>query len=538
MRPLFLVGLDGATFDVLDPLFAAGELPVLAELAQGGARAVLRSTIPPITPAAWSSFMTGKRPGKHGVYDFRIYEPHAYRDSFVTSRALRDPTIWSIFTAAGRRVAVVGLPMMYPPQPQHGTVVSGFDTPSAAAMFTTPADLRTRILERFPDYVFAAVPAASDPSLETDEAFESFVAQVERAFEQRTRVAIELLQDRRWDMFMVHHQDTDTLQHLTWRYIAPGSEAPERRARVRAAYRRLDALLGELLAAVPEDALRVVLSDHGFGSHTGRLFPNVLLHKWGYLSWRGRRRARLHHSLRKRLGRLGLATTPSRRRDESWDTRMRTQSFDRALPLRWGRTRAYVALGEIHGLLYLNRKGREPGGVVSEGGEADALLAELCDRFLAARDPRDGAAVFADVLRGDQVDPDDARGRRPDLILVPRPGYTLRRELNQSLWVDHDRLMAGTHRLLGMLLVSGPGVRPGPLACEPELIDLAPTLLAVAGLPVPQDMDGRVLEELFIEPLTVAHAAAGSQSAASDETLTADEEALVEERLRALGYLA
>jgi predicted AlkP superfamily phosphohydrolase/phosphomutase len=538
MRPLVLIGLDGATFDVLDPLVTAGDLPTLAGLVQNGARGVLRSTNPPITPAAWSSFMTGKRPGKHGIYDFRVYEPHAYRDSFVTSRSLRDATLWALFTAAGHRVAVVGLPMMYPPQPQYGTVVSGFDTPSAAAMFTSPPELRTRILERFPDYVFAAVPAPTDPNLETDEAFESFVAQVERAFEQRTWIALELLRESRWDVLMVHHQDTDTLQHLTWRYISPGGDVPERRERVRNAYRRLDTLLGELLAAVPEEALRVVLSDHGFGSHTGRVFPNTLLQKWGYLSWRGRRRARLQRSLRKRLERLGITRARPRLREESWDTRMRTQSFEGALPLRWTRTRAYMALGEIHGLLYVNRKGREPGGIVAEGAATKQLVEELRDRLLAVRDPRDGASVFADVVRADEIDPDDTHGRRPDLILVPRPGYTLRRELHQSLWIDYDRLMSGTHRSAGLLVVSGAGVRPGPLSSDPELIDLAPTLLAVAGLPIPQDMDGRVLGELFVEPPAIDFAPAGHLAGGSDENLSADEEALVEERLRALGYLA
>src|SRR5262249_59991706 len=105
-RPVFIVSLDGAPRHVLAPLIALGDMPTLANLVARGTSATLRSVVPPITPAAWSSFMTGKRPGKHGIYDFRIYDPRGYRDSFVTSRALREPTIWELMTAAGRRVAV------------------------------------------------------------------------------------------------------------------------------------------------------------------------------------------------------------------------------------------------------------------------------------------------------------------------------------------------------------------------------------------------------------------------------------------------
>ena len=106
-QPVLVIGLDGATFDVLDVLFASGDMPVLAGLVERGAWGTLRSVVPPITPAAWSSFMTGKLPGKHGIYDFHIYDPRTRRDSFVTSRALREPTMWELMTAAGRRVAAV-----------------------------------------------------------------------------------------------------------------------------------------------------------------------------------------------------------------------------------------------------------------------------------------------------------------------------------------------------------------------------------------------------------------------------------------------
>lgn len=535
--PLLVIGLDGATYDILDPLIEGGDMPTLAGLRDQGAWGVVRSVIPPITPAAWSSFMTGKRPSKHGIYDFRVYDPRTRRDSFVTSRALREPTVWELLTAANRRVATVNLPVTYPPNARAGTVVSGFDTPSLAAQFTHPPELRARILDHIPDYFFIAVPDAEDPNLERDDCFESFVTQVEHAFEQRTHVARMLLSDGSWDAFMIHYQDTDILQHRTWRFLADRQLYPARWERLRRAYRHLDGCIADVLAAVPPGGLTLVLSDHGFGPHQGRLYPNVLLRRWGYLVWAGRRRDRFMRSVRKRLARLGLARPP-RRRSEPWITQIRDHTLARMLPLKWRRTRAYVALAEMYGLLYLNVRGREPQGIVAPGLEAEALVQDIRHKLSAVRDPRDGLPVFTDVLPGADVFPSDPNGNRPDLVLIPRPEYSVYRDLNHRRWIDHYPVTSGTHRPEGILIAHGDGIRPGHLDREAELIDLAPTLLAAAGVPIPADVDGRVLMELFVEPPAITHAAETRPLVASeDAALSPEEEAEVVERLRSLGYM-
>jgi predicted AlkP superfamily phosphohydrolase/phosphomutase len=527
-RPVLLIGIDGGTFEVLDPLLAAGELPVLAELLTRGTRSVLRSVVPPITPAAWSSFMTGKHPGKHGIYDFRVYNPAAYADTFVTSHALREPTLWQLLTAAGKRVAVVGLPMMYPPRADSGTIVAGFDSPSVASAFTNPPELRERILGRFPAYSLVAVADPADPSLERDATFAAFVADVERGLDQRTAIARELLAEGGWDVFMVHYQDVDALQHAAWRFFGDGSA---RAACLRAVYRRLDTCLDELLHAAPTDALVFLASDHGFGSHMGRLFPNALLRRWGYLDWHGRHRTRLRRFMARRLGRRAT------RADTPWDVQVREHGFARALPLVWRRTRAYVAVAEICALLYLNLRGREPEGVVAPGAEAERLIEELRERLVAVRDPRDGAPIFARVARGVDVYPDDRHGRRPELVLTPRPGYTIYRELRPRLWLDHHRLMAGTHRDDGILVAAGAGIRAGGRAEPASIVDVMPTVLAAAGVPIPDDVDGRVLAELFTEPPAVTYVPAAGANAADGGGLSAAEEDELARRLRGLGYM-
>jgi len=531
---VLIVSIDGGSFAALDPRMEAGDMPVLAGLVRDGVRADLRSTIPPITPAAWTSFMTGKQPGKHGVYDFRVYDPRSYRDTFVTSRAIRDATVWQLLTAAGLRVGVVNLPMTYPPPADAGTVVSGFDTPSTRVEFTQPPELRQRILTRFPDYAFVATPPADDPDLSNDDGFARFLADVDASLRQRTAVATELLAAGGFDVFLVHFQDIDALQHKAWQHLVDPHAAPARHALLRSVYRRLDESIGTLVAAMPRSSLTLVVSDHGFGDQRGRVFPNVLLRRWGHLRQRGRMWARLQRSLRKRLRRLGWGATGAR---ADWEARVRERSFAHSVPAHWRSTRAYVGVAEIYGLLYLNLRGREPLGIVEPGAEAEALLAELTTKFLGVRDPRDGEPVFQAVRRGADVDPHDDFGRRPDLVLVPRGDLTVSRDLNDRLWHDVYTSAAGTHRAEGILIATGPGVRSGRIDAV-DLVDVAPTLLALAGVEIPADVDGRVLTELFHEPPVARFTSAGSSRAADDATLSADEEADVAERLRALGYLA
>ena len=129
-----IIGLDGATWDLAEPFLAAGDMPTLAALRRAGAHGVLRSTIPPVTFPAWSSFMTGTNPGKHGIFDFTRRVPGTYEVAFVGSRDRRMPTMWKLLSDAGRRVAVIGVPTTYPPEPVNGIMVGGFDSPVATGI--------------------------------------------------------------------------------------------------------------------------------------------------------------------------------------------------------------------------------------------------------------------------------------------------------------------------------------------------------------------------------------------------------------------
>ena len=151
-RRVLIIGLDGATFDVLGPMIERGRMPNLAAIIREGASGVLNSTQPPITPAAWTTFMTGKGPGRHGIVDFERYDVRTNRLTFNSTMEIREKTFWDILSEKGFRVGSINLPMTYPPKRVNGFMISGFDAPSMEAEFTYPRDLKDEILRRFPDY--------------------------------------------------------------------------------------------------------------------------------------------------------------------------------------------------------------------------------------------------------------------------------------------------------------------------------------------------------------------------------------------------
>jgi predicted AlkP superfamily phosphohydrolase/phosphomutase len=176
-RKLLIIGLDGATFDLLDPLMDDGRMPNLRGLAAKGVRSDLLSVIPPVTPAAWTSFMTGKSPAKHGIFHFRQFDPLTGEERVHNSASISDTTLWEYMSAGGISVGVVNVPMTFPPLKVNGFLVSGVDTPSLREDYTYPPELKEEISFRFPNY--GLLPALSFDSRSDRD----FRAKVQRAID-------------------------------------------------------------------------------------------------------------------------------------------------------------------------------------------------------------------------------------------------------------------------------------------------------------------------------------------------------------------
>src|ERR1051325_9352411 len=141
-----VIGLDAATWTLINPWMAEGSMPNLAKLMQAGVSGSLQSVLPPITPPAWTSFMTGKNPGKHGIFNFIETEPGGYAMKYSNATSRRSPTIWKLLNDAGFSVGTMNIPFTYPPEKLNGFQISGMDTPSESSPFIHPPELRDELL--------------------------------------------------------------------------------------------------------------------------------------------------------------------------------------------------------------------------------------------------------------------------------------------------------------------------------------------------------------------------------------------------------
>lgn len=533
---VLIVGLDGATWDVLDPMIRSGRMPHLQALVERGTSGILESTKPPITPAAWTTFMTGKCPGTHGILDFEKYDVHTNRVTFNSQRSVAHVrTLWDVLGDKGLRVGVVNVPMTYPPRPVNGFMITGFETPSVNVEFTHPKELKEDILRRWPDYTFKTTWQRR--VLGGERLLAENLRNFCRSFHQGAEVTKHFGEAHGWDALMVVFKLVDNLQHKTWKYLDPrfNGKHPRRAAMVADCYKELDTALGTLFDYAREKRASVfIVSDHGHGSLEGKVQANLLLKRWGYLHLESPvaqigTRARYLWSRMNRRGRGPLGHHGQVTQD---------------LAVNFGRTRACVMHAGEYGFLYLNLKGRQPGGIV-EPESYERLRDEIGERFLSvrARHPRDGLiSVFSDVFKPEEVYGCSRRDNvwLPDLFLKPADGLSVARRIRGRgvvRWLPWRKL-EGTHRYEGMFAAAGRGIARGQRA-RAAIVDSTPMILAMLGIRIPDDMEGRVVKELFDPPLRCETEPAGTSGVASqgEGVYSEADERLLVERLADLGYL-
>jgi predicted AlkP superfamily phosphohydrolase/phosphomutase len=551
---VFILSLDGATFDVLRPLICQGYMPNLARAMESGLVAELESVIPPVTAPAWTSFMTGKTPNKHGIFDFTRFDVDGYEWKINNSRHIRSKTIWQILSEKNKRVVVLGLPYTYPTYEINGVMVAGWDAPTVSS-FTYPEQIGKEIGDLIPDY-----GSALDLSLwnylpaDSESDFDSFIAKLIHSFEQSTALASHFLKKENWDVFMVHFQQTDWIQHKLWGYIEracrEGSDESKRLVQVRKCYRAFDQYVGRLLEEIaPFDAFQIILSDHGFGPNRGTICPNYLLRKLGYYqldaqteSWFKRS---FKHSRNTTVRNLYRTLTASRnavrgrravKKYRSWAD-MANETLPREkVNVDWARTKAAFVGGSETGFVFVNVKGRGSLGCVEPGAEYEHIVSNLVAEFSALTNSTTGERLLARVARGSEIYSRAASGvLLPDIVLIPLAGYVVGAGLSDPFLPETG--VKGDHRHNGVLIMRGPGLETSVTDFRPALIDLAPTILHALGLPVPSDIDGRVLEEIFSNSPPIRFEDIDNSTSLDPPDYAEREADLIQQRLRGLGYV-
>lgn len=553
---VFVVGLDGATFDLIRPWAQAGDLPTLARLMGTGAWGELRTTVPPMTGPAWTSFMTGQNPGKHGIFDWIARRSDAYDVMPLSARHRQTRSLWALASQAGRRVFVFNVPMTYPPEAVNGILIAGLPAPAARPDVAYPTNTYDEITRLVGSYILYPDPGQAY----SDSGVDAFLSRLYRCTDDRIRILEHFWQKERWDLTMVVFNGTDAVQHALWKYMDPSHPLHDR---ARAAqygdailqfYRRMDAWLGTILDSLDDDTVLMVMSDHGAGPFHKFIHVNNWLMREGFLCLR---RTLLSQAKRlwftvgftpmqvyNLLMRLGLGAF---KREV---VRGRGQVLLKALFLSfaevdWRRTQAY-SLGNV-GQIFLNVRGREPLGCVARGADYERVREAIMAGLMDLRDPDTGEAVIEQVFPREEVYQGPYLDQAPDILFLPRNleyfGFGEYEFGSNRVIEPVVRGISGTHRMNGVLLLAGRPIRAGQKIQGAQIVDLAPTILHLLGLPVCSEMDGRVLTEALTAPVRPASLPvavsdpdwAGTPSDGDD--FTADDEEAVLERLRNLGYV-
>ncbi len=534
---VLIIGLDGATFDLIEPWAKAGHLPNLARLMAEGAWGRLRSTIPPHSGPAWATFATGLLPGKHGVYFF--LGPSRDRRYFrpLSAETVRGLRFWELASDQGRTVGVVNVPLTFPPRPVNGYIIAGMFAPDAASAFLPP-ELYQRVLEHCGGYV---VEAAKNRQRQR------YLADIMAGMELRCRVAEYLMEHHPVDLFVVVFRMIDSVMHYFWADMDPDHPLRHRLGEtltpdaILDAYRLLDDAVGRLVAQADSDTTVFVMSDHGFRAEYKRFSVNRWLRERGLLTLRPGRgpMTTMAGMTVKRLGLTKLAKRALRQvTGSSWQTAVWTA-------VDWSRTRVVYGPGPA---FYVNLKERDAEGVVPLS-EYEALRERLIAEFKEVRDPETGLPVVAEVYRREDIYQGDAVHLAPDLIPEPAEYITDGRHwgygfepLPSATWTFRTAVRhTGVHAQKGIFISYGPHIADTQVTGV-HIADIAPTSLYALGLAVPQAMDGRVRTEMFDPSYVAAHPVQYIEQdihteGKAGQMMSEEDEATVEARLRDLGYL-
>jgi len=438
-----VLAIDGTPYSLLRQLMEEGAMPTYQRLTGDGTFTRMYSTQPTVSSVAWTSFMCGKDPGGTNIFGFTDLFPNSYQLDIPDSTRIKSKLIWEHLTDLGKRSVTMGVPISYPTRPIDGVMVGCFLSPKLEKAVHPPEYLE--LLKRL------------DYRLDTDawlarEDLAKFWLELNVVFDRRRETMLHFMDHERWDVLMVHFMETDRMMHFMIDQFVKGEEPWA--GRFREFFGRVDELIGAIEMRLKEGDELVILSDHGFTPLKYEVYPNRVLYEEGLLKFR------------------------------SWPPKS-------IMDIAEG-SRAFIM---DPGRLYVNVQGKFPMGTVppeSRARVADEVAELLVEKLV---DPETGERMVANVHRRDELYSGPHVERGPDIVLEPKWGYDLKGAVNKESLTGRTAL-CGMHtyedahlyvrsRQLGM-----PGSGPEG---APAIQDVAPTIMAMLGLPVPGEMTGKVL---------------------------------------------
>ena len=497
---------------------------------------------------------TGVNPAKVGIFGLRHRQPDSYRLAPPTSATRKAAAMWEMANQAGKQAIVVNVPDTYPPSSINGAMISGRPAPvDPAADITYPPDLRAQLEQAVGRYLVG-------PSADYDDTSQSDELEAWASVMQSQQKALDyLLEGQDWDLVLYVSMAIDGSSHHFWKHTDPQhpdhdpATAVQFGDTMRQIYQMEDERIGQIMKHLRPDDLLLIVSDHGSTPCYRHIAVNLWLIEQGYLvlktqpkSGTGSLLSPFIQSIMQLYRNSDAIRHFARRfkdtalRDAVVTTHFRQKTGGRipfdALDIDWGRTSAYY-LGDDR--LYINLAGREPQGRIQPGVEYENLRSQLIADLMACTEPESGKTLFAAVHRREEIYRGPYMDQAPDLILVPGDDHWSLGGAVGAQVIDRP-VVSGKHHPEGVFVAWGAGVLPG-IETSASIYDIAPTVLHVLGLPIPENSDGMVQLSWFrsdsatsLRPIQIK---VTSKRDTAVYELSDHEKAQIEAQLRNLGYL-
>lgn len=562
MKRVLIFGLDGATFDLIDPWRKVGYLPNINNLISNGSSGELLSTIPPVTAPAWTTFMTGVNQAKHGIFNFVRRQANSYNLEVTNASQITAPTFFEIASRFGKRVVSINVPYTSSNPNINGIMVGGPFAPAIKPEIIYPQQFFNELKQVVPEYFILP-----DYDSHQDDPLRDYADKLLMEIEIREKLSSHLIVKEDWDVFMVVFMATDEIQHAFWQCLNSAENNPQFRFRniIRDVYQRIDGTIGKLIKQAStdknnRDLVVFVVSDHGAGPLRWMLNLNRYLAEKGLLKFSTNKGITLQNVKSGGIKRMLHAYkwfVPSSIRSYvrshlgarkfefikgNIETTLLSDGID------WTQTKAYV-IG-AGGSIFINLIGREPKGIINPGRDYEILCEELTQTLMELRDPDNNQPIIKHVYRREELFCGPFLDMAPDLnvewqdySIWGRGRYDVQAPLfEQNTSLDFSEIpLTSSHRPEGIFIAHGNGIRADYKISNARLLDLAPTILTQLNLPASTYMDGRILGEIFTgseaERLTKLIQIDDLNIGDQGVTYSPEEEKIISDRLRSLGYL-
>ena len=505
-KKVIIIGLDGATWNILKPWAETDKLPHIKRMMEEGIWGKLESTFPPVTGPAWVSFATGKNPGKHGCYDFALPQGSLTELKPITTRDIKAKTFYETLTQNGKDCIMVNLPASYPPRIKEIVITSLL---TQGDNFVFPPDLVSEIPE-FQDYRII-----SDKRLQLYGKNTAYIEDVTKLEKTRFECARQLFTKKDWDLFFILFSGTDWLQHKMYGELSSGNLTDNSLAME--FYKMIDEYIGWFTTNAPPNSNILVMSDHGFKLYHKLFSINDWLKQEGYLATEPKTRPTVprHRGARetiklksnKKVLKLPLFLSPYQRLLRKLAPLYKVVQMLLPLHLTSSTLQPKISQTIAYGTspatnvctIYINDSQRFTDGIVGPDNYEN-IRDDIIDKLRKLLDTKTGKPIVSKIWKGEELYQGKEIKMAPDIVFMTDE-YVVGRSFEHAVLSACKR---SNHELNGIFIAHGPDIIANKEIHDAKIYDIAPTIFHIFGLPVPNDMDGRVLTQIFKKDSTPA----------------------------------